>query len=110
MNVSISPSQIPLWLQEMVYGNPIKTSNLLLNEGAIMHHVKIFSEVCKLHPGQRLSENVCNLLLYLYVLEVHYSNYQDHVKVEENAFAAFMEETARTRTALETERSVLDKK
>jgi len=45
--------------------NAAKTSTL--------HHAKLVSKVYKLHLRQRLDENVRNLLIYGYVLELQFS-------------------------------------
>ena len=50
-----------------------ETSTLLLNKGDILHHTKLVLEVYKLRSRQRLTENVCYLLIYGYLLELHYS-------------------------------------
>jgi hypothetical protein len=50
-----------------------KTSTLPLSEGDILHHTKLVPEVFKLHLRQRFGENVCNLLICGYVLELHCS-------------------------------------
>jgi hypothetical protein len=51
----------------------VETSTLPLREGHILHHTKIVSEVYKLHPRQRLDENVSNLLICGYVRELYCS-------------------------------------
>jgi len=48
-------------------------STVPLSEGYILHHAKLVSELFKLLLRQRLGENVCNLLIYGYVLELHCS-------------------------------------
>jgi hypothetical protein len=59
----------------------VETSILPLREGDILHHAKLVSEVFKLRSRQRLGENVCNLLICGYVLELHCSLLQ-HVSDE----------------------------
>jgi hypothetical protein len=51
----------------------VDTSTLSLSEGDILHHAKLVSDVYKLLPRQRLGENVHNLLIYGYVLELYCS-------------------------------------
>ena len=51
-----------------------ETSTLPLSEGDILNYSKLVSEVYKLHYGRCLSENVNNLLVHLYVLELHCSS------------------------------------
>jgi len=48
-------------------------STLPLSEGDILHHAKLVSEVYKLRPRQRLGENVRNLLICGYALELYCS-------------------------------------
>ena len=50
-----------------------ETSTLPLSEGDILHHAKLVSEVFKLHSRQRLGENVRNLLISRYIMELHCS-------------------------------------
>jgi len=51
----------------------VETSTLPLNEGDIMYHTKLVSEVYKLFPRQRLGENAHNILICGYVLELYCS-------------------------------------
>jgi hypothetical protein len=50
-----------------------KTSTLPLIEGDILHHAKLASKVFELCLRHRFGENLCNPLIYGYVLELHYS-------------------------------------
>jgi hypothetical protein len=56
----------------------VETSMLPLNVRGIMHQDKLVSEVYKLYPRQRLGENVRNLLICGYVLEI-YCSFLHHV-------------------------------
>ena len=50
-----------------------ETSTLPLSEGDILHHTKLVSKVYKLRPRQRLGENLHNLLICGFVLELYCS-------------------------------------
>ena len=50
-----------------------QTSTFPLSEGDILHHTKLVPEVYELCPGQRLGQNVCNLLICRDILELNHS-------------------------------------
>jgi hypothetical protein len=66
-------SQVTWPYEENVCPMLPKTLTLSLNEGDILHHTKIVLKVFKLLLRHRFGENVCNLLIWGYVLELHCS-------------------------------------